>query len=59
MNDDRPAWRTSSHSGSSGCVEVSPLPEGTGIRDSKNPHGGELHVPRTTWRAFVRGIAAG
>lgn len=60
MTGTRPMWRKSSYSGSqTACVEVAPLPGVTGIRDSKNADGGELRVPRTAWRAFVRKITAG
>lgn len=37
------------------CVEVAPdLPRGVGIRDSKNPTGPVLIVPRAAFRALVR-----
>ncbi|WP_242909146.1 DUF397 domain-containing protein [Actinomadura terrae] len=37
-------WRKSSHSGTQegNCVEVVELPQGVGIRDSKNPNQGHL-----------------
>lgn len=53
--DDR-AWRTSSYSEKIECVEVAPLPDATGVRDSKDPDGGDLRVPRTAWHTFVRVI---
>lgn len=56
---NQPEWRKSSYSAlQTDCVEVAPSPNGTGIRDSKNINGDELHVPRAAWRAFVRKIAA-
>ena len=55
MAGDQPEWRKSSYSGpQSNCIEVAPLQDATGIRDSKNPDGGELRIPRTAWYAFVR-----
>lgn len=58
MTNDQPMWRKSSYSGSSGCVEVAPMPSETGIRDSKDIHGGEIRVRRSLWLAFIRKIAA-
>jgi len=47
-------WRTSSYSGGSGnCVEVAPTPDAVLVRDSKDPYGPVLAVPRTAWRAFL------
>jgi len=57
MAGDQPAWRKSSRSGTqTDCVEVAPFPGVTAVRDSKDRDGGELRVPRTVWRAFVRAI---
>lgn len=53
-------WRVSSYStngSASNCVEVGPADVVVGIRDTKNRAGGQLTVSRTTWAAFVRGIA--
>lgn len=59
VNDDRREWRKSSYSGTqTACVEVAPLEGATGIRDSKNRDHGELRIPRTAWRSFVRTITA-
>lgn len=59
MAEDQPKWRKSSHSGpESNCIEAAPLPSATAVRDSKNAGGGELHVPRTAWRAFIQEITA-
>ncbi|TDC63120.1 DUF397 domain-containing protein [Actinomadura sp. GC306] len=48
-------WRKSSHSGSTGgeCVELAALPEGVGIRDSKNPDGPKLLLGRDEFAALV------
>lgn len=60
MDRNRLGWRKSSYSTTqTDCVEVTPIPGGTGIRDSKNIHGGELHVTGTAWRSFVAGTCAG
>lgn len=52
-----PVWRKSSYSGVEGnCVEVAPLPYGTGIRDSKNINGGELRITGKAWRSFITAV---
>lgn len=59
MAGDQLVWRKSSYSGSqTDCVEVAPIPDATGVRDSKNVACGELRVSRTTWTAFVRAASA-
>lgn len=59
MTGDQRMWRKSSYSGSTGCVEVAPMPSETGIRDSKNAHDGELHTNIRAWRSFVAAVRAG
>ncbi|ACY99615.1 MULTISPECIES: DUF397 domain-containing protein [Thermomonospora] len=51
-------WRKSSRSGTQegNCVEVAALPEGIGLRDSKNPAAGHLAVSRRHFTALVRKI---
>lgn len=57
MTGDQSMWRKSSYSGSeTNCVEAVSLQDVTAVRDSKNQDGGELRVPHTTWRAFVRAL---
>lgn len=59
MAADQRAWRKSSYSAQhSNCVEVAPTPRVTAIRDSKDRMGGELHLSRTAWRAFIRELTA-
>ena len=52
----RAAWHKSSYSSQSGnCVEVAlNLPGIVAVRDSKNPHGMALVVPREAWETFIR-----
>lgn len=57
------AWRKSSYSGGDSgggeCVEVADVPEGTAVRDSKNPSGPALIFPARSWTAFVADVKAG
>jgi hypothetical protein len=47
-------WRASSYSGGNGaCVEVAPAPDRVLVRDSKDPDGPALALPRHAWRAFL------
>ena len=53
-------WVKSSYSSNEGdCVEISPLPNGTAVRDSKDPHGPVLRFSAGEWRAFIRDVKAG
>ncbi|WP_119726416.1 DUF397 domain-containing protein [Thermomonospora amylolytica] len=55
-------WRKSSYSGTANddvCVELAELPEGIGIRDSKNPHHGRLTLPPAAFGTLVRQIKEG
>lgn len=49
------AWFKSSHSGSDNndCVEVAATQGTIHIRDSKNPHGPQLHLQPAAWADFV------
>jgi hypothetical protein len=52
-------WRKSSYSSNQGaCVEVAQLPNGTVVRDSKDPDGPILRFSADVWRAFVREVKA-
>ncbi|MCF2532135.1 DUF397 domain-containing protein [Yinghuangia soli] len=48
-------WRKSSYSGAqaSDCVEVAPLSQATGVRDSKSPTLGHLELTPATWDALL------
>jgi hypothetical protein len=50
------AWRKSSYSDSEGaeCVEVAEATAAVHIRDSKDPEGPILTVPRGGWADFLR-----
>jgi hypothetical protein len=51
---NRSQWRKSSHSGAeNACVELAVTDTGTGIRDSKHPNAGQLHVSRNLWMTFL------
>ena len=56
----RAEWRKSSYSSQSGnCVEVArSLPGLVAVRDSKEPYGARLVVPRETWLVFIRSVRA-
>jgi hypothetical protein len=51
-------WRKSSHSGGTGgeCIELAALPEGVGVRDSKNPNGPKLLIARHEFAALVASL---
>lgn len=54
------AWRKSSYSDSEGanCVEVAEATSAVHVRDSKDPEGPSLTVPRSGWARFLRYAAA-
>lgn len=55
--DCKTTWRKSSYSGQKGeCVELGRVPEGRGIRDSKNPSAPLLTVSRSALAALIAGI---
>jgi hypothetical protein len=54
-------WTKSSYSGDSDsneCLEVAACRDTIHIRDSKNPHGPQLHLQPATWADFVAYAAA-
>jgi hypothetical protein len=54
----RIAWRKSSHSGGNGgnCIEVASLPGVVAVRDSKDPHGPQVHIPHDAFRRLAKAI---
>ncbi|WP_083733536.1 DUF397 domain-containing protein [Actinomadura sp. CNU-125] len=56
MNLSGVSWRKSSHSGPNGgnCVELASLPDGVGVRDSKDPDGPVLLLAPAALRAALR-----
>ncbi|WP_073947025.1 DUF397 domain-containing protein [Streptomyces kebangsaanensis] len=55
-------WRKSSYSGPEGgsCLEVlDDHPAGVPVRDSKNPHGPAVIIPRSAWSTFVTAVRSG
>ncbi|WP_207928790.1 DUF397 domain-containing protein [Actinomadura sp. 6K520] len=55
MEASKTVWRKATHSTSTGgeCVELAALPEGVGIRDSKNPDGPKLLLGRDEFATLV------
>ncbi|WP_351232863.1 DUF397 domain-containing protein [Streptomyces sp. NPDC002133] len=54
-------WFKSSYSGANEteCVEAARVPEGTAIRDSKDPLGPRLAFTTRAWRDFASAVGAG
>lgn len=51
---DTVSWRTSSASGANGaCIQVAQVAAQVWVRDSKDPDGPVLKLPRERWGAFV------
>ncbi|GAB3815622.1 DUF397 domain-containing protein [Micromonospora zhanjiangensis] len=65
MNNDRlanAAWRKSTRSQTSNCVEIAPLGTGSApvaLRDSKDRNGPVLVFGRDGWLDFIAGTKAG
>ncbi|MEE2040963.1 DUF397 domain-containing protein [Nocardiopsis sp. CT-R113] len=55
QNREVGVFRTSTPSGAvdQSCGEVAALPDGTLVRDSRNPHRGHLAMPPNEWTAFL------
>ncbi|RAY11642.1 DUF397 domain-containing protein [Actinomadura craniellae] len=58
MDLSKAQWRKSSRSGSNGghCVEITEIPAGIAVRDSKDPHGTILSLSRSAFQEFAKGI---
>lgn len=54
-----PAWRKSSHSKSSYCVEVAQTAAAAAVRDSKDHTAGNIVLPRRQWSDFIAATKAG
>ena len=53
-------WYKSSRSAGNGaCVEVTVLPSGMAVRDSKDPAGPVLTFEAGAWRAFIAAVRSG
>ncbi len=52
---DKIVWRKATRSTSTGgeCVELAAMPEGAGVRDSKDPYGPKILVSREDFRCFA------
>jgi len=54
------AWRTSTRSAATNCVEVATFADaGAAVRDSKDRNGPVLQFDSSAWQGFVAGIKAG
>lgn len=58
MDSNGLLWRKSTRSTSTGgeCVELAALPEGVGVRDSKNPDGPKLLLGHDEFAALVAAL---
>ncbi|MFI6822214.1 DUF397 domain-containing protein [Micromonospora sp. NPDC050187] len=53
-------WKSTRSNGSGNCVEVGKgLPDGIGLRDSKDRSGPALLFTPRNWTAFVNGLKTG
>jgi hypothetical protein len=57
--DNGLAWRKSSASGNSGCVEVATTDHEILVRDSKDRSGAVLRFTSLEWVAFLAGVRMG
>jgi hypothetical protein len=53
------AWRTSSRSSATNCVEVAPVSAGVAVRDSKDRTGPVLMFSRSPWQEFLTAAKGG
>jgi hypothetical protein len=52
-------WKKSSYSAQSDCVETAIDTDRVLVRDSKDPDGVRLAVPRAAWTAFLGSLRSG
>jgi hypothetical protein len=53
-------WLKAESSGTANCLEVAPTPSGgIALRDSKDPGGQVLRIPRTAFDALIDGVKRG
>ncbi len=53
------AWRKSSFSGVTNCVELARIDGSVALRDSKHPERGYFVYTGDEWHSFVQGVRAG
>ena len=53
------AWRKSSHSNLSGCVEVAVVDTEVAVRNARHPDSPVLEFTIDEWRAFLDGVRDG
>lgn len=59
-NEGAARWFKSSYSsGQYGCVEVARTDAQTWVRDSKQPHEGNLQFGHEQWQSFLRSLREG
>ncbi|QKW33066.1 DUF397 domain-containing protein [Actinomadura sp. NAK00032] len=58
METNSAVWRKSTRSTSTGgeCVELAALPEGMGVRDSKDPDGPKLVMRRAEFNTLLASL---
>ncbi|MFC6878529.1 MULTISPECIES: DUF397 domain-containing protein [Actinomadura] len=58
MDGNVTQWRKASRSNDTGgsCVEVATLPQGVGVRDSKDPDGPRLLLSRDAFRTLTANL---
>ncbi|WP_162472754.1 DUF397 domain-containing protein [Amycolatopsis orientalis] len=61
FDPDKAEWRKSSYSsgGEANCVEIAFHDDVVSVRDSKDPQGGYLTLPREGWQCLLDGIRSG
>lgn len=52
-------WKKASYSAAGNCIEVDAGPTIVRVRDTKDPDGLMLEIPRADWEDFLAGVKAG